>query len=176
VHHLREGPGCGRGWRASYDDFGLQVPRQLYEFPGFPCPEEHDADPFPSGPEVQRYIQSYAEAHGLVGLIRFGAPVRGLEPLAHKRGWAVRSGGAGGPALEEFDYCVVCTVMCSGHPHLPRHRGAESIRGEALHSCTLLDKEQVKGQAGGGGGGWQVRRGQRGLGGEERLLHDPVLP
>jgi cation diffusion facilitator CzcD-associated flavoprotein CzcO len=36
--------------------------------------------------------------------------------------------------------------MYSGHPHLPDHKGAESFGGEILHSCTFLDKEQVRGK------------------------------
>merc|ERR1719389_183416 len=60
----------GGVWRENYDDFGLQVPKQLYEFPGFPYPKDRDFDLFPRGPQVQSYIQSYAEAHGLIGLIR----------------------------------------------------------------------------------------------------------
>jgi cation diffusion facilitator CzcD-associated flavoprotein CzcO len=136
----------GGVWRENYDDFGLQVPKTLYEFPDFPYPKDQNVDLFPRGPQVQTYIQSYAEAHGLMRLIRFGTPVHGLEPLTDKRGWAVRFERDGDLVLEEFDYCVMCTGMYSGHPHLPRHKGAESFKGEILHSCTFLDKEQVKGK------------------------------
>merc|ERR1719498_2330837 len=80
----------GGVWRENYDDFGLQVPKSLYEFPGFPYPKDQEFDLFPRGPQVQSYIQSYAEAHGLMGLIRFGTPVKGLEKLTEKRGWAVK--------------------------------------------------------------------------------------
>merc|ERR1712151_168048 len=85
-------------------------------------------------------------AHGLVGLIRFGMPVKSLEPLKDKQGWAVRFEHEGTLLLEEFDYCVASTGMYSGNPHVPRHKGAESFKGEILHSCTFLDKEQVKGK------------------------------
>lgn len=136
----------GGVWRENYDDFGLQVPRKLYEFPGFPYPKDQDVDLFPRGQQVQNYIRSYAEAHGLMTSIRFGTSVQSLEPLADRRGWAVRFEREGNLVLEEFDYCVTCTGMYSGHPHLPRHRGAESFKGEILHSCTFLDKEQVRGK------------------------------
>jgi cation diffusion facilitator CzcD-associated flavoprotein CzcO len=136
----------GGVWRQNYADFGLQVPNQLYEFPSFPYPKDQTVDLFPSGAQVQRYIQSYAEAYGLMALIRFGTPVQSLEPLADKRGWAVRFESEGNLVLEEFDYCVTCTGMYSGHPHVPQHKGAESFKGEILHSCTFLDKDQVKGK------------------------------
>ena len=136
----------GGVWRENYDDFGLQVPKELYEFPGFPYPKDQGVDLFPRGPQVQRYIQSYAEAYGLLRLIKFGTLVHSLEPLTDKRGWAVRFEHEGNMAVEEFDYCVMSTGMYSGHPHLPQHKGAESFKGEILHSCTFLDKEQVKGK------------------------------
>jgi len=136
----------GGVWRENYDDFGLQVPKELYEFPGFPYPKDQDVDLFPRGPQVQRYIQSYAEAFGLMELIRFGTPVHNLEPLSGKRGWAVKFEREGTLVCEEFDYCVTCTGMYSGNPHLPRHKGAEIFQGEILHSCTFVDKEQVKGK------------------------------
>jgi cation diffusion facilitator CzcD-associated flavoprotein CzcO len=136
----------GGVWRQNYDAFGLQVPQQLYEFPGFPYPKDRHFDLFPSGPQVQSYIQSYAESNGLMGLIRFGTPVHALEPLADKRGWAVRFEHEGSPVFEEYDFCVTCTGMYSGHPHLPQHKGVECFEGEILHSCTFLDKEQVRGK------------------------------
>jgi dimethylaniline monooxygenase (N-oxide forming) len=136
----------GGVWRENYDDFGLQVPKGLYEFPGFPYPQDQDWDLFPRGAQVQHYIESYAEAHGLMRLIRFGTTVQGLEPLMGKRGWAVRFKREGTLVLEEFDYCVTCTGMYSSVPHLPRHKGAECFKGEILHSCTFMDKEQVKGK------------------------------
>merc|ERR1712232_1180323 len=52
----------------------------------------------------------------------------------------------GNLVTEEFDYCVTCTGMYSGHPHLPQHKGAECFEGEILHSCTFLNKEQVRGK------------------------------
>jgi cation diffusion facilitator CzcD-associated flavoprotein CzcO len=136
----------GGVWRENYDDFGLQVPNTLYEFPGFPYPKHRDWDLFPRGPQVQSYIQSYADEHGLMGLISFGTTVQGIEPFTDKRGWAVRFEREGKTVMEEFDYCVSCTGMYSGSPHLPQHKNAESFKGEILHSCTFLDKEQVKGK------------------------------
>jgi len=136
----------GGVWRENYDDFGLQVPKSLYEFPGFPYPKDGDFDHFPRGPQVQSYIQSYAQEYGLMELIRFGTPVQSLEQRTDKRGWVVRFEREGDLVIEEFDYCVTCTGMYSGHPHLPLPKGAGVFQGEILHSCTFLDKEQVKGK------------------------------
>merc|ERR1711972_550817 len=68
------------------------------------------------------------------------------EQRTDKRGWVVRFEREGDLVIEEFDYCVTCTGMYSGHPHLPLPKGAGVFQGEILHSCTFLDKEQVKGK------------------------------
>jgi hypothetical protein len=47
----------GGVWRANYADFGLQVPKELYEFPDFPYPSDTDWQDFPPGPQVQRRRQ-----------------------------------------------------------------------------------------------------------------------
>ena len=43
----------GGVWSANYADFGLQVPKELYEFPSFPYPEHKQWAQFPKGPQVQ---------------------------------------------------------------------------------------------------------------------------
>merc|ERR1712217_544951 len=59
----------GGVWRENYADFGLQVPKELYEFPGFPYPRDTQFEHFPRGPQVQTYIQRYAQEYELLGLI-----------------------------------------------------------------------------------------------------------
>merc|ERR1711870_188127 len=138
----------GGVWRENYDDFGLQVPKSLYEFPGFPYPKDGDFDHFPRGPQVQSYIQSYAQEYGLMELIRFGTPVQSLEQRRDKPGWVVRFEREGDLVIEEFDYCVTCTGMYSGHPHLPLPKGAGVFQGEMrLPSAgamqQIVEKEQA---------------------------------
>ena len=43
----------GGVWSSNYADFGLQVPKELYEFPSFPYPEHKQWAQFPKGPQVQ---------------------------------------------------------------------------------------------------------------------------
>lgn len=42
----------GGVWRSNYADFGLQVPYELYEFPGFPYKPDENVDKFPKGPDL----------------------------------------------------------------------------------------------------------------------------
>ena len=51
----------GGVWRKNYADFGLQVPKELYEFPDFPYPETFKCDEFPTGEEVKEYIKLYCD-------------------------------------------------------------------------------------------------------------------
>ena len=56
----------GGVWRKNYVDYGLQVPKELYEFPDFPrdkAPKLSDVATslFPKGAGVQEYIEAYAQ-------------------------------------------------------------------------------------------------------------------
>lgn len=145
---LEKAQDVGGVWRQNYADFGLQVPKDLYEFPGFPYPKDKETDLFPSGPQVQSYIQSYAEEYDLMSLIRFGTEV--IEVVANeldgRQCWHLKLRSADSEYDEDFDFCVVSTGMYSSHPHLPLARGSESFNGEILHSCTFLDRQQVAGK------------------------------
>ena len=45
-------PDVGGVWRSNYAEFGLQVPWNLYEFPGFRYKADENKDDFPRGPQV----------------------------------------------------------------------------------------------------------------------------
>lgn len=142
-------------WRKNYADFGLQVPRELYEFPGYPWPA--DADLFPKGPAVADYIQSFARDNDLYDLVKFNTAIVSLHPIGEKRGWRVKhaptsAAGASAEAIkgatqsEEFDFCVVATGMYGWPPHLPLARNHESFKGEILHSNSFLDSAACVGK------------------------------
>lgn len=68
----------GGVWRRNYADFGLQVPKELYEFPSYPFMSPHGS--FPKGPEVQDYIRSFAKDKGIYEMIRFNTEVLRVVP------------------------------------------------------------------------------------------------
>ena len=148
----------GGVWSANYADFGLQVPKELYEFPAFPYPEGRSWDKFPKGPQVQEYIEAFAEHFGLNELIRFETSVLSLQKL--ERGWLVThapNGLEGDVATQEpFDFVVVATGMYGGaSPHIPSAPGKEEFEGALLHSFHFREREQARGKrvvvVGGGG-------------------------
>jgi len=135
----------GGVWRQNYADFGLQVPKELYEFPSFPFPAEYGS--FPKGPEVQAYLQSFARAKGIYGMTRLRTAVLAMEPRpAGSRGWRVRFQTEGEEAGEEdFDFVVVATGMY-GTPLVPEVPGMQDFRGATMHAEKFQDKAVAAGQ------------------------------
>ena len=65
---LADGLGCtifergdrlGGVWADGYSNFGVQVQKELYEFPDWPLPS--DAPNFTPGPIFQKYLEEYAD-------------------------------------------------------------------------------------------------------------------
>lgn len=145
----------GGVWRENYADFGLQVPKDLYEFPGFPYPKRPDGKEwnlFPKGEEVYEYIQMYAKEYDLYKMIKFETAVLACSPIQGantpgRTGWEVKFQKKGGRAeTETFDFLVVATGMYGWPPHIPKANGYKKFKGDILHSCTFTDKAQAKGK------------------------------
>ena len=124
----------GGVWRDNYVGFGLQVPKQLYEFPDHPFTTVKAGD-FPTGPEVQAYIKSYAAKNGLdASVVRTNTRVERLERRDGARGWRFHVAGAGGAKeVLEFDLAVVAAGMYSS-PSIPALPGRDAFVGSVLHS------------------------------------------
>ena len=59
----------------------LQVRKWHYEIPGYSWPDSESDPKYPTGPETQAYLQSYARDAGVVPHVRFGVEVHSLTPL-----------------------------------------------------------------------------------------------
>lgn len=141
----------GGVWRKNYADFALQVPKELFEFPDFPYPENFRCEDFPTGPEVQDYIVMYSKAFGLRDKIRFKTFVTEVKPLGkQQRGWQLEfhstEPGDRTKTSETFDFLVVATGMYGWPPHVPLARGSQKFQGQILHSCTFTDRKQAAGK------------------------------
>ena len=142
-------------WRANYADFGLQVPRDLYEFPGYPYPDAKMKEisgkgfsKFPEGHEVADYIRMFADDMELQQLISFETSVTRLEPIAGGDGWVMHHGKQGeAEVVEQFDFVVVATGMySSGHVHLPEVEGMDRFQGQIMHSTQFKDASVCQGK------------------------------
>jgi dimethylaniline monooxygenase (N-oxide forming) len=137
----------GGVWKANYDAFGLQVPKELYEFPEFPYPAGTAWEKFPPGPQVQQYIESYCEQFGLKSMIRFNTGVSKVELGSGGNGWNVFAGGKDEtPKEEHFDFVVIATGMYGWPPHIPRVRGRADFEGDVYHSANFFDAKVCQGK------------------------------
>ena len=81
-----------------------------------------------------------------------------------RRAWEVLylSEGAGGPAREEFDAVLVSSGLYRS-PVTPHYPGAETYRGEMLHSRSYTGPERFEGKENSGGRGREQRGRHRGV-------------
>jgi len=135
----------GGVWRENYADFGLQVPKELYEFPSFRFPAEYGS--FPKGTQVQDYLRSFARAKGIYAMTRLRTTVLAMTPRSgESRGWTLRFQTEGKEACEEeFDFVVVATGMY-GTPLVPTVPGMEDFRGVTMHAEKFHEKTMAAGQ------------------------------
>ncbi|GAB4822167.1 hypothetical protein N2152v2_009213 [Parachlorella kessleri] len=116
----------GGVWQKNYAGFRLQVRKWHYEIPGYPWPDSESDPKYPTGPETQAYLQSYARDAGVVPHVRFGVEVRSLTPLTAagagtlpgSGGWEVEWSEVGASKAskskvhrEVFDFVIVATGL-----------------------------------------------------------------
>ena len=99
---FERGPNLGGVWTIGYSNFGVQVQKELYEFPDWPLPE--DGPDFTPGPVVQRYLEEYARHFGVWPNIRFRTTVSHLrERAGDEPGWIITYNDAGTIREDDFD-------------------------------------------------------------------------
>lgn len=140
-------PEVGGVWRSNYAGFGLQVPRNLYEFLDFPFDAVPSWD-FPSGAQVQNYIKAFSERYVKPSAdVRTSTRVEALSPRSDgARGWTVTSRAEGGsPTSLDFDFVAVCNGMyCT--PSLPALSTDGDAAAAVVHSSAFTDASTVKGK------------------------------
>jgi ABC-type phosphate/phosphonate transport system substrate-binding protein/NADPH-dependent 2,4-dienoyl-CoA reductase/sulfur reductase-like enzyme len=129
-------------WKSNYQNFGVQVPKQLYEFQDFPM-ESVAWGEYASGPQVESYVEQYANSFGLRQSIVFNTKVTSVQQA--KKGdaitWAVETKKSDGAIQsEEFDYLVVATGLYSTlNKIIPTIPGQDDFSGTIVHSCDFTD-------------------------------------
>ena len=110
----------GGVWRENYVNFGVQVPKQLYEFPDFPS--KLPWGQYPTGQETQHYVEDYAEHFKLLDSVETNTKVLS-------------------------DYCVIATGLYSKTKQfLPKLPSQELFQGQALHSTDFQDPAMAEGK------------------------------
>lgn len=151
-------PDVGGVWAASrrYPGLTTQNPRTTYALSDFPMPADYPE--WPSGQQVQAYLQSYAEHFGLVPCLRMSTTVESAELDEESGVWTVKArrapaGQVGlgvAPAVEvhRFDYLVVCNGIFS-EPAVPQYPGADEFvaaGGRVCHTSQFNNGNEARGK------------------------------
>lgn len=136
----------GGVWTTGYLDFGIQVQRELYEFPDFPQPTESPI--FTPGPQVRQYLQDYADRFGVTPHVRLTTTVTGvIERSDGLTGWSIMSVDCEGQEhIDHFDFVVVAIGVYSQSPDVPSFPQEERFQGQIIHSSELQSQDQLKGK------------------------------
>ena len=123
----------GGVWQNSFHGRCLQVPKELYEFIGFPSNEESGT--FSSGETIKKYIQDYVEHYKLKkkGIFHMNEQVDMIIRLPNNK-WNVVTT----KMSYNFDYCIICTGM-HDVPYTPEEYDFE----ETIHSSELEDAQNL---------------------------------
>lgn len=138
---FERGQTLGGVWAAGYSNFGLQVQRELYEFPDFPhLPDTPDFTP---GEQVQQYLERYARRFEVWPNIQFRSSVIKACKARDNADWLLTVECDGVAREERFDFVVVCTGLFSNKPHMPSFPGQGEFQGEIIHVSGLTVREQL---------------------------------
>jgi len=145
---FEKAPDVGGVWSRTRRYTGLQTQnnRDSYTFSDLRMPRDYPE--WPSGEQVQAYLESYVDMFGLRPNLRLSTEVVRAELTDAEDGWLVtarRTGRAVGQA-EEFDHLVVANGIFSD-PSYPRYEGyADLVRagGRLVAPSQLNDLETAR--------------------------------
>jgi len=135
----------GGVWADGYSNFGVQVQKELYQFPDWPLPA--GTPNFTPGPIFQKYLEDYADHFQIRPRLRLGARVTALMPRADGApGWTISTEERGQAHQGDFDLVVIATGLYSNTPNLPDIPGRENFQGEVLHISQVKSREPLAGK------------------------------
>jgi dimethylaniline monooxygenase (N-oxide forming) len=135
----------GGVWAVGYSNFGVQVQRELYEFPDWPLPK--GVPDFTPGPVIQKYLEDYAKHFGVWPNIMFNTSVVDMQQRAGaEHGWVVTYDEAGVQGQDDFDLVVVCTGLFSKTPNMPEFPYQDRFKGTIIHVSELTTRDKLAGK------------------------------
>ena len=124
--------GNPNGHSSAYRSLHIDTSKHRLSFKDFPMPEDYPD--FPHHTQIKAYLDSYAEAFGLLERIRFQNGVEKATPL-DGGGWSLRLQDG---STDEVDLLVVA----NGHHWDPRMADFPGeFTGESIHSHHYIDPE-----------------------------------
>src|SRR5499427_8881521 len=142
---FERGDRLGGVWAEGYSNFGVQVQKELYEFPDWPLPA--DTPNFTPGPIFQKYLEGYADFFHLRPHIRVRSRITKLSLRADgTAGWTFSVEQDGRTYEQDFDLAVIAIGLYSNSPNLPRIPGQEDFAGEILHVSDIKTRAPLAGK------------------------------
>lgn len=142
---FERGATLGGVWADGYVNFGVQVQKELYEFPDWPLPK--DISDFTPGPVIRNYLEDYAKHFNVWQHIHFKTSVTQIqERNSDKQGWLITVDDNGIRRNQEFDLVVVCIGLYSNTPKIPGFPGRDAFKGEILHNSEFKSRDQLRGK------------------------------
>lgn len=147
---FEKAPDVGGVWSATrrYTGLRTQNNKDSYAFSDLRMPR--DFPEWPTGEQVQHYLEKYVDTFGLRPSLRLSTEVVRAEPTDGEDAWLVtaRPEGSAVSAPERFDHLVVANGIFSD-PVLPKYEGyAKLLRagGRLVASSQLGDVETARGK------------------------------
>ena len=135
-------------WKQNYSNVSVQVPRALFEFPDFPM-SDVDWNGYATGPQVQRYMEDYADRFQLRDWIVFGAFVTKIARMnsnsnsssSNSSFWQLQVQTRDKTTTELFDYVIVAAGLYSAsNQFIPQIKGMhDHFQGQVIHSCQFYN-------------------------------------
>ncbi|RZT79116.1 cation diffusion facilitator CzcD-associated flavoprotein CzcO [Micromonospora violae] len=144
-------PDVGGVWSRTrrYPGLHTQNDKGTYHLSDLPMPAHYPQ--WPSGEQVQQYLESYVEKFGLASTLRLGTEVASAELVNDETGWLVASRPAGAQdplTVERYDHLVVANGIFSD-PLVPSFEGHASFAaagGRVLATGEFHDIETARGK------------------------------
>ncbi len=140
----------GGVWSASrrYPGLTTQNPRDTYAFSDFPMPKSYPE--WPSGAQVQAYLEAYIDHFHLRDHIKVSTEVVSAVPLPVGAGWILSTRSAAAAETQSFqvDWLIVCNGIFS-IPAVPNFPGADAFKaagGLVLHTSQFTQIDEARGK------------------------------
>ncbi|MFG1836803.1 flavin-containing monooxygenase [Micromonospora sp. NPDC049175] len=144
-------PDVGGVWSRTrrYPGLHTQNNKGTYHLSDLPMPADYPQ--WPSGEQVQRYLESYVEKFGLAGVLRLSTEVASAELINDDTGWLVTSRPAGAQdpvTVQRYDHLIVANGIFSDPvvPSYDGHAAFTAAGGRVLATGEFHDLEAARGR------------------------------
>lgn len=136
---FEKAPDVGGVWSETrrYPGLSTQNDKGTYHLSDLPMPKDYPE--WPTGEQVQQYLESYSRTFDLTPRLRLGTEVVAADLDENGPRWTVRTKGVDGTEEEhEFDYLVVANGIFS-QPFIPAYDGREEHERAGGRLCAPSD-------------------------------------